>query len=99
MAPGKRVVDTKPSTRGQNLSVIGTLGAEVVRAARSVPGAVDGAVYLFFTKDVLAPCLRPGNIVFMDNVPTHQMPAIAEALVAVGARVKFLPPIRPTSRQ
>lgn len=94
-APGERVVDTKPSIRGQNLSVIGALGAEAVRAAMSVPGAVDGDACLVFTKDVLAPCLHPGNIVFMDNVPTHKMPAIAAAITAVGARVKFLPPYSP----
>ncbi len=94
-APGERVVETNPSTRGQNLSVIGALGAEAVRAAMRVPGAVDGDVYLVFTKDLLAPGLRPGNIVFMDNVPTPKLPAIAEALVAVGARVKFLPPYSP----
>jgi transposase len=94
-APGERVVDTKPSTRGKNLSVIGALGADALRAAMSVPGAVDGDVYLVFTQKVLAPCLHPGNIVFMDNVPTHKMPTIAAALAAVGARVKFLPPYSP----
>jgi transposase len=94
-APGERVVETTPSTRGQHVSAIGALGAEAVRAAMSIPGAVDGDVSLVFTQDVLAPCLRPGTIVFMDNVPTHKMPAIAEALVAVGARVKFLPPYAP----
>jgi transposase len=94
-APGTRVVDTKPSTRGQNLSVVGALGADTVRAAMSVPGAVDGEACLVFTQKVLAPSLHPGNIVFMDNVPTHKMPAIAEAIVAVGARVKFLPPYSP----
>jgi transposase len=94
-APGERVVDTKPSTRGENLSVIGALGADAMRAAMSVPGAVDGDAYLVFTKQVLAPCLHPGNIVFMDNVPTHKMPTIAEAIAAVGARVQFLPPYSP----
>lgn len=94
-APGERVVDTKPSTRGENLSVIGALGVDAVRAAMSVPGAVDGDACLVFTKDVLAPCLHPGNIVFMDNVPTHKMPAITAAITAVGARVKFLPPYSP----
>ena len=94
-APGERVVDTKPSTRGDNLSVIGALGADALRATMSVPGAVDGDAYLIFTKKVLAPCLHPGNIVFMDNVPTHKMPTIAEALAAVGARVQFLPPYSP----
>lgn len=94
-APGERVVDAKPSTRGKNLSVIGALGADALRAAMSVPGTVDGDVYLVFTKQVLAPCLHRGDIVFMDNVPTHKMPSIAEALAAVGARVQFLPPYSP----
>ena len=58
-APGEGVVDTKPSTRGENLSVIGALGADAVRAAMSVPGAVDGDACLVFTKDVLAPLLAP----------------------------------------
>lgn len=86
-APGKHVVDTKPSTRGKNLSVIGALGADALRAAMSVPGTVDGDASLVFTQHVLAPCLQPGNIVLMDNVPTHKMPSIAAALAAVGARV------------
>jgi transposase len=94
-APGERVVDTKPSTRGDNLSVIGALGSDELRAAMSVPGAVDGDACLVFTKEVLAPRLHPGNVVFMDNVPTHKMAAIEEAITTVGARVKFLPPYSP----
>ena len=94
-APGERVVDSKPSTRGANLSVIGALGAEALRATMSVPGAVDGDAYVVFIKHVLAPCLHPGNVVFRDNVPTHKMPTVAEALAAVGARVHFLPPYSP----
>jgi transposase len=94
-APGERVVDTKPSTRGANLSVLGALGAEALQATMSVPGAVDGDASLVFIKHVLAPCLHPGNIVLMDNVPTHKMPTVAEAIAAVGARVHFLPPYSP----
>jgi transposase len=94
-APGERVVDTKPSTRGENLSVIGALGADALGAAMSVPGAVDGDASLVFSKHVLAPCLHPGNLVFMDNVPTHKMPTIADASAAVGARVQFRPPYSP----
>ena len=94
-APGQRVVETKPSTRGENVSVIGALGADALRAVMSVPGAVDGDACLVFTQQVLAPRLQPGNIVFMDNVPTHKMPAITKAITAVGAQVKFLPPYSP----
>ena len=51
-APGARVVDTKPSTRGANLSVIGALGADAVRAAMSLPGAIEGDACLVFTQQV-----------------------------------------------
>lgn len=94
-APGERVVDTKPSARGDNLSVIGALGYDELRAALSVPGAVDGDACLVFIKDVLAPRLRPGNIVLLDNVPTHKMAAIEEAVLAEDAKVKFPPPYSP----
>ncbi|MCI0590288.1 MAG: transposase [Gammaproteobacteria bacterium] len=53
--PGERVVDTKPSTRGENLSVIGALGYDGILATMNLPGAVDGEAYLIFTKEVLAP--------------------------------------------
>lgn len=94
-APGERVVDTRPSARGHNVSVLGALGLDSLRAAMSVPGAVDGDAYLVFIQQVLAPRLRPGNIVFMDNIPTHKMSAVANALAAVGARPQFLPAYSP----
>lgn len=94
-APGERVVATKPSARGDNLSVSGALGFEELRAAMRVPGAVEGDACLVFSTDGLAPRLRPGNSVFLDHVPTHQMAALEEALTAGDAKVKFLPPDSP----
>jgi transposase len=93
--PGERVVDTKPSTRGENLSVIGAIGYDGMRATMSLPGAVDGEAYLVFTKEVLAPVLSAGDIVLMDNVPTHKMPVIEQTINNVGAEVIFLPPYSP----
>jgi transposase len=94
-APGERVRDTKPSARGDNLSVIGALGYDELRAVMRVSGAVDGDAGLALTKNVLAPRLRPGNIGLLDNVPTPKMAAIAEAIPAVKATGKFLPPYAP----
>lgn len=88
-------METKPSARGDNLSVLGALGCDELRAAMSVPGAVEGDACLVFLKDVRAPRVRPGNIVFLDKVPTHQRAAIAAALTAVDAQVNFLPPYAP----
>lgn len=93
--PGQRVEDKVPAARGENLSTIAALAVDGVRGAMSIPGAVDGEVYLSFVQQVLAPGLRAGDIVFMDNVPTHKMAAVQEAITALGARVEFLPPYSP----
>ena len=71
------------------------LGADAVRAAMSVPGAVEGDAGLVFITDVRAPRLQPGTIVVLDTVPPHKMAAITEAITAVDAQGKFLPPYSP----
>ncbi len=60
-APGVRVVDEVPASRGENLSTIGALALDGLRAVMSIPGAVDGEVYQIFVEQVLAPQLRPGR--------------------------------------
>jgi len=44
---------------------------------------------------VLAPALRPGDIVVMDNLGSHKGSAIRRAIRAAGARLLFLPPYSP----
>lgn len=93
--PGVRVEDAVPSARGENVSTIGALALDGMRAALSIPGPVDGEVYLAFVKQMLVPQLQPGDIVFMDNVPTHKMSAVERAIRGAGARVEWLPPYSP----
>ena len=44
---------------------------------------------------VLVPELVPGDIVVMDNLATHKVAGIAEAIEAAGARLLYLPPYSP----
>jgi transposase len=44
---------------------------------------------------VLAPALRPGDVVVMDNLGSHKGSAIRRAIRAAGARLLFLPPYSP----
>ena len=46
-------------------------------------------------KQCLAPTLRRGDIVIMDNVPVHKVAGVKEAIEAVGARLLYLPPYSP----
>ena len=93
--PGVRVIDAVPGAWGENYSTMGALALDGVRAAMSMPGSIDGDVLLLFAKQLLCLRLRPGDIVYMDNVPTHQMAAITGAIESVGARVEFLPEYSP----
>jgi len=58
-------------------------------------GAIDGAAFTEYVRQVLAPTLRPGDIVVMDNLASHQAPGALEAIQAVGASALFLPPYSP----
>ena len=50
---------------------------------------------LAYIEQVLAPTLAKGDTVFMDNVRTHKVIGVAEALAAVGAKLRYLPAYSP----
>jgi transposase len=56
---------------------------------------MDGPSFLAYVEQVLVPTLRKGDIVFMDNLPTHKVAGVREAIEAVGARVRDLPAYSP----
>ena len=58
-------------------------------------GATDTAVFEHYVQDVLAPELKPGDVVVWDNVKPHQSDEAVEAVEAAGARVVPLPPYSP----
>jgi transposase len=93
--PGERVVDKVPGERGSNISTIGAIDLDGFRAGLSVPGAIDGDIMSFFVEEMLAPTLKPGEVVVMDNCPIHKIEEIEGAIEARGAWVIFLPPYSP----
>jgi transposase len=94
-APGQRVCDQVPGDRGGNVSTIGAIGLKGIRTGLSVPGPIDGDTMLFFVEELLAPTLKRGDIVVMDNTPIHKLDEIEDAIEAAGAWVVFLPTYSP----
>jgi transposase len=93
--PGQRVPDQVPGDQGGNVSTIGAMGLDGIRTGLSVPGAIEGETMLFLVEELLAPTLKRGDIVVMDNNPIHKLAEIEDAIEAVGAWVLFLPPYSP----
>jgi transposase len=56
---------------------------------------IDGRSFLAYIEQVLAPTLRAGEIVVLDNVSTHKVVGVREAIEAKGAKVLYLPPYSP----
>lgn len=58
-------------------------------------GPMDGAAFVDYVEQVLAPALAPGDIVVMDNLGAHKVAGVRDAIEAAGARLIYLPPYSP----
>ena len=63
--------------------------------AMTVEGGTDTAVFATFLVRVLAPTLRPGQVVVVDNVGAHKPDRIRALVEAAGCRLVFLPAYSP----
>jgi transposase len=58
-------------------------------------GAMDGEMFLAWVRQGLVPVLQTGDLVIMDNLATHKVAGVREAIEAAGARLLYLPPYSP----
>ena len=58
-------------------------------------GAMRTAGLPHLVERVLAPKLRPGDIVIIDSLPAHEVNGVREAIEAAGATLLYLPPYSP----
>ncbi|HUB44456.1 MAG TPA: IS630 family transposase [Acetobacteraceae bacterium] len=92
---GKRLVDKTPHGHWKTSTFIAALRHNRLTAPFTIDGAVNGDVFLTYVRRVLAPILRKGDIVIMDNLGSHKIPGIHEAIRNVGATLLFVPPYSP----
>lgn len=92
---GQRVIQRVPRKRGSRVCVIGSLGLRGVVSTLCVSGAVDRLCFDTFVARWLAPQLRRGDIVLLDNLRVHQASQVEAAVAAVKAEVIWLPTYSP----
>jgi hypothetical protein len=95
---GTRCVASLPHGHWKTTTFVGALRVTDLTAPMVLDGPMDGLAFEAYVKEVLAPTLRPGDIVVMDNLPAHKR---AEALLsrrrAQGSSICH--PTHPTSIQ
>jgi transposase len=92
---GQRVVAKVPAGHWQVVTVIGAVRTGGPFAAATLVGATDSEVSRTYVREVLAPQLRPGDVVVMDNLSPHKASGVREAIEGAGARLRYLPPYSP----
>src|SRR5690606_32287012 len=92
---GERCRAPVPHGHWKTTTFVGGLTLDGVVAPMTIDGAMTGAAFLAYVEQVLAPILRPGDIVVLDNLPAHKPAGVREAIEAAGAIMLFLPPYSP----
>jgi transposase len=92
---GQRARGAVPHGRWERLTILGGLTLGGLTACLAVEGAADTAVMLAFVRHALAPTLRPGQTVVLDNLSVHRAAPVRRAVEAAGCRLLFLPPYSP----
>jgi transposase len=94
---GKRVDGPVPHGHWKvtTLTAAVRLGGVPEAACLAFDGATDAACFEAYAARCLAPSLRPGDIVILDNPGSHKRPPPIAAIEAAGATARFLPAYSP----
>jgi len=91
----ERVIDAVPHGHWKTTTFVAAFRLGGLFAPMVVDGALNGELFAQYVRQELAPQLRPGDILVMDNLQTHKVKGVAEAVHARDARVLYLPPYSP----
>ncbi len=92
---GERVRDHAPFRHAGTQTFIAGLRYDALVAPWVIDGAMDGPAFETWVETQLAPNLRKGEVVIVDNLKVHKSPKAAAILREKGAWFLFLPPYSP----
>jgi transposase len=92
---GQRAADRVPRNRGRVTTVLASLGLDGLGPTQTRRGGTSKAAFLEYLREHLAPALRPGQIVVLDNLGAHLAKEVRGLIEARGAQLRYLPPYSP----
>ena len=92
---GQRLVASVPWGHWKTTTFVAALRVEGITAPCVFDGPMDGPCFRAYIEQFVVPILRPGDIVVMDNLSSHKVVGIREAIEAAGAELRYLPPYSP----
>lgn len=92
---GKRCLGQAPYGHWRTTTFVCGLCADGLVAPLVLDGPINGKAFQAWVEQMLAPVLRPGDIVVMDNLSSHKVKGVQAAIQAKGAELRYLPPYSP----
>ena len=92
---GERLNAKVPFGHWNTMTFLAALRHDRIDAPWLLDAPINGDRFLVYVEKVLAPTLAPGDIVIMDNLPSHKRAEARHAIRAVGAKLLFLPKYSP----
>ena len=92
---GERLVCAVPAGHWHTTTFLCGLRHDGLVAPLVMDCAVNGAVFLAYVEQMLAPTLGPGDLVVLDNLSSHKVAGVRDAIEARGASLLYLPPYSP----
>jgi transposase len=94
-ARGERLRMGFPHGHRKTTTLVAGLRLTGMVAPMVLDGPINGEWFKAYVAQVLAPGLRRGDIVIMDNLSSHKQARVRELIEAAGATLLFLPPYSP----
>lgn len=94
-AAGQRLIYKAPHGHWKTTTFLAALRHDRIDAPYVLDGPVNGRTFLEWTRQCLVPTLSPGDIVVMDNLSSHKVAGVRQAIEATGAYLYYLPPYSP----
>ena len=92
---GQRCIASAPHGHWKTTTFVAGLRRHQLTAPMVADGPMDGEMFLAYVHQVLCPTLRPGDIVILDNLSSHKVAGVKDAIATTGAALLYLPPYSP----
>jgi transposase len=92
---GERLIGAVPYGHWKTSTFLAGLRQDRIVAPLVLDGAINGPSFRAYVEQFLAPTLQPGNVVVADNLSSHRVAGVREAIAAGGASLLFLPAYSP----
>lgn len=92
---GERAYGHAPRNRGKNTTLLASLTLEGMGEAMIIEGSANAAAFERYVEEILAPSLRRGQIVIMDNLAAHKGKKVEQLIEARECQILFLPAYSP----